>query len=1087
MIKLSIILLPVSLFGAFTFTQSPVSTNITHTGARILSATSALTFTYVVWDTSTHASCTPESIPSIPCPEYPKSDTSGSVHGVFNWFIGGITASTPVFFRVCSTDSSAYTCTAEQTFTTLAAPTVHPAKAVRPVSAPNPSVPTQSGTTRTIGVTSGCFDLYSCWNISSCDDTIVIRASVPMIGNWPLPPKVCTAGHQLLIVTDQVSKLPPVGVRPDNTYIPFTASVEPSNFFHYLPTTVPVNNNCFPGAYMWVTPVGWYAINNDPGFTMQQCVANNTPKNITNITGCVGAGNGNIGTCSVTTSTNHGFSAQDIIHVKDVVGITRVNGTCRVTSITSSTVFVMTCTAAYVDLVNNAYISGGTADGRHWQAVTAQSITLGPAPTYFPPSGSCSPEGAWGYDSSVATQNANPSYGPFLGPTQADGITSAGSVVRCMKNELGTALVWRRWTVQLGDPTNAPSANYTIDLSGSSYIYLLGIRLASQKIPPEPLFLEAGGPPESVQAFQGGKESSSFLLTSTASSNITIDRCIIDGIGYPNGMSAGALQLHGDNISVIDSYITGLGQWFGAADRGSSLDNYAGAAIIRSNGTGFLFRNNYVEAYGLSIHFDESKSAVLLDQDITTVQNTFYRNPTHFYGSPENLAAYPITGNIITGDGGVYWPGRQIWECKWCLRALNSGNQYINNWKSVSGGAGIQMSPRMESSPFLQAYATASGGNTIDWSNIPVTNLAIGDWLACTATIDQLYQVTGTPTTHSVTVASIANGPQLCALANTPYGITDITIENNTFSNLSNVVNTFGMLTTDTTPIVRNVLVAPLQRIIFNNNLYMNILDDGTKSDPGLWQTNGGGDVFVNPHPFGFDIIFNHETVYSVAGTNPNIFGAVGTGYLKNSEGISMTNNIGIMKDPATCLVPINCRLSSPITAGGLSGTAMMDATTINYTLGNTLYWMAGGNPGGYPGSITWPASIAAVKFFNTTDNFRLRHDSPAVSGAATKLSTDGLDLGANIDQLEAAQGKVSNVHDFSVTNTTASIGFLAPNTTACGVDWGTDSTFVTYTRQSGSGGARVQIVNLSGLVTNTLYYYRVNCSIPISGVFRTH
>ena len=85
------------------------------------------------------------------------------------------------------------------------------------------------------------------------------------------------------------------------------------------------------------------------------------------------------------------------------------------------------------------------------------------------------------------------------------------------------------------------------------------------------------------------------------------------------------------------------------------------------------------------------------------------------------------------------------------------------------------------------------------------------------------------------------------------------------------------------------------------------------------------------------------------------------------------------------------------------------------------------------------------------------------------------------MDALEAAQGKVSNVHTYATTSTSTTIGFLAPDSFGCTVDWGSTN-FVSgsgsYTRVANAGGQRVQNVPLSALPAHSLIYYRVNCAV---------
>ena len=140
-----------------------------------------------------------------------------------------------------------------------------------------------------------------------------------------------------------------------------------------------------------------------------------------------------------------------------------------------------------------------------------------------------------------------------------------------------------------------------------------------------------------------------------------------------------------------------------------------------------------------------------------------------------------------------------------------------------------------------------------------------------------------------------------------------------------------------------------------------------------------------------------------------------------------------------------------------------------------------------FPANTYWPsagsslsARINQLGWFNTaSNNFRLKSTSPYISGA--KASTDGLDIGVNMDILEAAQGKVSNVHAYGSTSTSTTIGFLAPDSFGCGIDWGTSNFSggaASYTRVTNSGGQCVQNVTLSSLPAHSLIYYRVNCAV---------
>ena len=121
--------------------------------------------------------------------------------------------------------------------------------------------------------------------------------------------------------------------------------------------------------------------------------------------------------------------------------------------------------------------------------------------------------------------------------------------------------------------------------------------------------------------------------------------------------------------------------------------------------------------------------------------------------------------------------------------------------------------------------------------------------------------------------------------------------------------------------------------------------------------------------------------------------------------------------------------------------------------------------------------------FSVSANNFRLSSSSPYISGnqrSQPSPTTDGLDAGANIDQLEQHQGKVSNVRAYGLSSTAATVAFYAPDSFACGVDW-TSNSWSTWTRVSGAAGSpdpRVQSVALTGLPAHGLIAARVNCAV---------
>ena len=253
----------------------------------------------------------------------------------------------------------------------------------------------------------------------------------------------------------------------------------------------------------------------------------------------------------------------------------------------------------------------------------------------------------------------------------------------------------------------------------------------------------------------------------------------------------------------------------------------------------------------------------------------------------------------------------------------------------------------------------------------------------------------------------------------------------------------------------------------------------------------------------GLNFVFDHNTVFGQGGCLSLL------DWQRNSlsSGLSFTNNIfNLVNDPGP--------LGSPWATGTLY-TAWNASDACNVTQGNSMFtclnsfnWK--GNvilatwtnslPGSqvefnsaqisavqsslpasyWPSANTLAARIAQIGWFNSaTANFRLASNSPYISGS--NASSDGLDVGVNMDQLEQHQGKVSNIRVISATSTSANLGFYAPDSFACGVDWGTTPFWNgtgTWTRVNGGGGQRIQSVSLSGLPAHGLIYYRLNCAV---------
>lgn len=160
--------------------------------------------------------------------------------------------------------------------------------------------------------------------------------------------------------------------------------------------------------------------------------------------------------------------------------------------------------------------------------------------------------------------------------------------------------------------------------------------------------------------------------------------------------------------------------------------------------------------------------------------------------------------------------------------------------------------------------------------------------------------------------------------------------------------------------------------------------------------------------------------------------------------------------------------------------TSLVEYQTSDITNAQTYFT---GYPASWPNASSIAGRTAQIGWFNTsTANFRLAARSPYISGSKTAI--DGQDVGANMDVLEAHQGKVSNVRVLAPTSSSATVAFYAPDSFACGVDWASTAFFNgtgTWTRVTGTTGSpdpRIQSVSLTALPAHGLIYYRVNCAV---------
>ncbi len=315
-----------------------------------------------------------------------------------------------------------------------------------------------------------------------------------------------------------------------------------------------------------------------------------------------------------------------------------------------------------------------------------------------------------------------------------------------------------------------------------------------------------------------------------------------------------------------------------------------------------------------------------------------------------------------TFNGKGVWGGRNAIECKWCLKVLISGN-------------------------------------VID--NLPRTNIQIGSAFV-------------------LTPLSVSNLNELTATTDQ-----DIEVSYNTVTNSSQ-----AYLMTPRYPDPR-LAGFPTRRVRFHDNVFT--LNGKVKFKT---QTDGGGDFGLLQG--GYDIRFDHNTVAASignSGLNWNL-AFFRFGNFNVSNNLMFINNTfgwqGLRYSDPTPTNPV---------FNGLQAKAALDAVAPNYLFAanaflcgyldsSALIEMAQSDcdgvrtvyssltaPGYWTAGASLATRLAATKFYSYTIvgkpvDLHLNYLSPFISGART--STDGLDIGADIDALTAAQSQVSNVRVLS-------------------------------------------------------------------------
>jgi len=552
---------------------------------------------------------------------------------------------------------------------------------------------------------------------------------------------------------------------------------------------------------------------------------------------------------------------------------------------------------------------------------------------------------------------------------------------------------------------------------------------------------------------QGGNHRDLAVAIGTGQgSNIILDRDILfsDGFGGDtitttggtvSNQTAVGMLFNGSNMMVVNSWIT-------------LFCSAAATAIDITAAQGVLIDNNYINAPGISIFHQEnpsSEASIAQGSNFQISRNFFAWNPAWI-------------NSVVTREHIEFKAGNLIWIF---------GNTFTAEWTDHQTGS------------YTNAIALNSRNGNIG-------SIQFNNYLA------------------------------------------DITIENNEFYSVPGIAGIWG----DENNFV-SVDTPATQRVLFRNNLAYNIngyYGSGTNSTSGqAFELRGSLE----------NAVFSHNTILGMQGILPAIFawnGGAGSGirFLNNILPATYDDwwgpgngNIAFGQDtsgqlPAPPAAASNTSASvywngistaspNPDPSAQFAGNVLIPGlqyvgptgvvssnVAANYTSSTwaysqsacATYWANSGtisnNVCAGSGTTTANGALATVGLFGplgnltgipTVANYRLKATSAYRSGAhaTTNPTTDGLDAGADIDQLEAVSGVVSGAHAYGLTSTSATVAFFAPDTFACSVDADPSSDSGNFTpgvfSRVASSPQRMQTVSLT-LTAHAQYTVRVNCAV---------
>ncbi len=435
--------------------------------------------------------------------------------------------------------------------------------------------------------------------------------------------------------------------------------------------------------------------------------------------------------------------------------------------------------------------------------------------------------------------------------------------------------------------------------------------------------------------------------------------------------------------------------------------------------------NNHIEGYGIGFYTDAGGAAANspITADVVWQRNHHFWNQNHRYTS--------------SSSDGLAYVVRQHWETKRAKRWLVDGNIFEGNWANLNEGTTF----------FLSGRATYN--------------------------------------------------------RDADQGISDILFSNNIVRDSSFGFSCEGMSGGPDPAITK--------RVRFTNNLVYGInewlYDAGSPNGNGGVTENLGGcqDLTVNNNTFGLNV-----------GRGPwnilfGVFGALAEGYRFSDNimyfslgladlwgGIEVDDNQNITSHPRIPAIDYSGPFSRRLDTYSLRLGATAEP---NYSFRNNVIIGGVHTPDAASQRDFTAADVAlyspqfpAGNFFPQGDSVAAREQTVGFTNVASHdyrltpsspyrgMASNGGDPGANLDQIQVANGFVSGIQVTPGAQNNVQVSYIAPDTNQCSVDVSPDN-FSTVRRVSDGGGARNRSINITGMLPNTTYSYRILCAFEqVSG-----